>query len=83
MKDDKNYNWTFEEIAQQYQVENPEWNWNKCLDKAKIIHKELKKLNDDMWRSNKLYFKMNKPFSFFGTRDDEFSDTYYDFKSRE
>lgn len=33
-----------------------------------------------MWYHNKVYFKYNKPFSFFYRRDDEFSDTSYDWE---
>ena len=83
MKDNENLHWELEKIAQAYKTENTEWTWKKCLDKAKIIYKELNKLNFENLTNDKLFFKMNTPFSFFDLKDDEFSDTYYDFKSRE
>lgn len=77
MKDGKNFKWTKIDIAKQYQYENPDWNWNKCLGKAKIIHKELEKLNNEMWQNNKVFFKMNTPFSFFDNRDGEFKEIFF------
>lgn len=77
MKDDKNFKWTKIDIAKQYQYENPDWNWDKCLEKAKIIHKELEKLNNEMWQNNKVFFKMNTPFSFFDNRDGEFEEIFF------
>lgn len=76
MKDSKNYKWTIEDIAEEYKKENPNWSWDKCNKKAKLIYKELKKLNKEMWDNNKLFFKMNTPFSFFYDKDDEFADKY-------
>ena len=83
MKDKKNLYWNLEEIARAYEIEHPNWTWGKCLAKAGIIYKELNKLNFESLTNDKLYFKMNTPFSFFDLKDDEFSDTYYDFENRE
>ena len=74
MKNRDNIRWTMKDIAKQYKYENPDWSWSECWSKAKVIHKELKKLNNDMWQNNKLFFQMNTPFSFFDNKDDEFSD---------
>lgn len=83
MKDNKNAHWTISEIAHQYKIENLDWDWNRCYKEAKIIYKELNKLNKETWDGNRLYFKFNIPFSDFKGKDDEFSDTYYDFENRE
>lgn len=83
MKDDKNARWTKLEIAHQYKTENPDWKWNDCCKKAEIIYKELNKLNKETWDGNRIYFKFNVPFSDFRGKDDEFSDTFYDFEVRE
>lgn len=78
MKDKQNYKWTIQDIAEEYKKENPNWSWDKCWKKAKLIYRELNKLNNKMWKDNKLFYKYNKPFSFFDTKNDEFEDTYYD-----
>lgn len=73
MKDNKNQKWTKKDIAEQYKKENPNWSWNKCWDKANLIYKELKKINKQTWDNNKIFFKMNTPFSFYYDRDNEFN----------
>lgn len=78
MKDNKNFKWTLKDIAKQYKYENPNWDWKQCWDKAKIIYKELKRLNNDSWHNNKVFFKCNTPFSFFDNKDSEFCDTPWD-----
>ncbi len=83
MKDNKNLYWKIKEIAQEYKKENPNWIWDKCLKKAEIIYKELNKLNFENLTNDKLFFKMNTPFSFYDLKNDEFSDTFYDFENRE
>lgn len=80
LKDKENLQWKINDIANQYKTENPDWSMNKCFEKANIIYKELKKLNNRMWHNNKIYFKYNKPFSFFFRRDSEFSDVSYDWE---
>ena len=81
MKDDKNARWTKKEIAEQYKIENPDWSWNECWSKANLIYKELNRLNNQTWKSNKMFFKYNIPFSDFEDRNDEFEKTYYDWNS--
>lgn len=76
MKDNENLHWELKEIAQAYKVENSEWTWKKCLDKAKIIYKELNKLNYNTLSNDRLFFKFNTPFSFYFDRDDEFGSIY-------
>ncbi len=76
MKDNENLYWELEEIAQAYKIENSEWTWEKCLDKAKIIYKELNKINREDFRNNEKYFKFNTPFSFYFDKDDEFGSIY-------
>ena len=73
MKDDRNFKWTKKDIANQYKKENPNWSWNKCWSKAKIIYKELNKLNREMWNDNKNYYKIFKPFSFYESEDGTWS----------
>ena len=82
MKDNKNFKWTKNDIAEEYKNENPNWTWEECMQKAKIIHKEINKLNDDMWQSTKVFFKMNTPFSFFDNRNDEFEEIFFDRNSQ-
>ena len=78
MRDNRNYKWTKKDIAKQYKRENPNWSWKECWDKANTIYRELNKINSLEWENNKTYFKLNKPFSFYDTKDDEFSDTYHE-----
>ena len=78
MKDNKNAEWTMEDVAHQYKIENPDWAWKKCWVKAKAIYRELNKSNNEVWENNKRYFQMNTPFSFFDNKDGEFSDTPWD-----
>lgn len=74
MKDSKNYKWTKKDIATQYKEENPKWSWDKCWKMADTIYRELKRLNNELWHNNKVFFKMNTPFSFFDNKDGEFVD---------
>lgn len=76
MKDNENQKWTKKDIAFQYKKENPDWTWNKCWSKAKLIYKELNKLNYESYHNDKRFFKMNTPFSFYYDKDDEFADKY-------
>jgi hypothetical protein len=76
MKDNENSKWTKEDIAKQYKFENPNWTWSKCWNKSNLIYKELKKMNKQMWDNNKVFFKMNTPFSFYYDKDDEFANKY-------
>lgn len=76
MKDKNNFNWTMEDIAHQYKIENPDWSWSECWSKARVIYRELKNLNNELWQNNKQFFRMNTPFSFFDNKDDEFSSKY-------
>lgn len=80
MKDDKNFQWTKKDIAYQYKNENPNWSWKKCWLQAKLIYKELNKMNNQMWKDNKMFFKYNTPFSFYDNKDGEFSDIPWDGK---
>lgn len=80
MKDSKNFQWARCDIAEQYKLENPNWSWNECWKKAKLIYKELNKMNNQMWKDNRRFFKYNTPFSFFNNRDDEFADIPWDGK---
>lgn len=73
MKDNHNFKWTIEDIAEEYKLENPNWTWDECLDKSKIIYKELNKLNTQMWGDNRVYYKFFKPFSFFESDDGKWS----------
>jgi len=73
MKDENNFKWTKKDIAYQYKKENPDWSWNKCWKKAKLIYKELNKMNNQMWKENALYYKYNTPFSFYKSEDGELS----------
>lgn len=72
MKDKENLKWTKKNIAHQYKIENPEWAWKYCWDKANAIYKELNKLNNQTHNNNKRFFDMNTPFSFYYDRDGEF-----------
>lgn len=80
MKDNNNFQWTKKDIAEQYKLENPSWSWDECWMKAKIIYKELNRLNTQMWKNNKQFFKYNTPFSFFDNKDGEFADIPWDGK---
>ena len=73
MKDNENLKWTKKDIAEQYKKENPYWSWNKCWEKAKIVYKQLNKLNRKTFRKNDVFFKMNTPFSFFESEDSSWS----------
>ena len=53
------------DIAHQYKIENPDWSWKQCWEKARHIYKELNRLNANMVNNNKTFFKMNTPFSFY------------------
>ena len=57
MKNRDNIRWTMEDIAKQYKYENPDWSWKECWTKAKMIYRELNKINNQMWKENKLFFK--------------------------
>ena len=81
MKDNENLKWTKKDIAKQYKNENSDWSWNKCWLKAKLIYKELNKLNYNNHHNNKIFFKYNKPFSSFENRDDEFNEIFFDWNS--
>lgn len=72
MKDENNLRWSMDDVAHQYKIENPNWTWKECWVKARLVHKELKKLNKETWDNNKQFFKMNTPFSFYHDKDDEF-----------
>lgn len=76
MKDEQNLKWTKKDIAHQYKKENPSWTWKQCWKKAREIHKELNKLNSEMFRDTDRFFKMNTPFSFYYDKDNEFADKY-------
>lgn len=82
MKDNNNFKWTMDDIAHQYKLENPNWSWSDCWDKARIIYRELKNLNNELWQNNKQFFRMNTPFSFFDDRDGEFGEAYVDYDSK-
>lgn len=73
MKDNKNLQWEMKDIAHQYKYENPNWSWKKCWTKARLIYKELNKMNNQMWKDNGVYYKYNKPFSFYESEDGELS----------
>ena len=82
MKDNENLQWEMNEIAHQYKAENPDWTWKECWAKAKLIYRELNKLNRESFRETKRFFKMNTPFSFFDDRDGEFGEIYVDYSSK-
>lgn len=65
MKDDQNFKWTMKDVAHQYKLENSDWTWKQCWNKASLIYKELNKLNNQMWKDSKKYFDNNTPFSFY------------------
>lgn len=71
MKDYKNQKWTIKDIAHQYKKENPDWDWDKCYKKAKIIYNALKSMNWSMENNNKKYFKHNIPLSYFEFDDSD------------
>ena len=73
MKDDQNFRWTMKDIAHQYKIENPNWTWKQCWNKARLIYKELNKMNNQMWKDSKTYYDHNTPFSFFESEDGEWS----------
>ena len=73
MKDDENLRWEMKEIAHQYKIENPDWSWSECWDKAKIIDRELNKLNRETFRNTEKFYRMNTPFSFFESEDGTWS----------
>ena len=77
MKDNENLKWTRKDMANQYKNENPKWTWGKCWKKANLVYGELRKLNDNMWNNNKVFFKMNTPFSFYDNRSDEFEEIFW------
>ena len=81
MKDNENLKWTRKDMANQYKIENPKWTWSKCWKKANLVYGELRKLNDNMWNNNKVFFKMNTPFSFYDNRNDEFEEIFHDWNS--
>lgn len=76
MKDNKNLKWTIKDIAHQYKKENPDWTWKECWSKARVIYKELNKLNHESYHNDKIFFKMNTPFSFYYDKDSEFADKF-------
>lgn len=59
-----------EDIAHQYKVENQNWKWSKCWDKAKVVYREINRLNRESYRKRDLFYNMNTPFSFFEGDDD-------------
>ena len=73
MKDNENLKWSKKDIANQYKKENPNWTWKQCWNKAKLIYKELNKLNREAFKNNDRFFKMNTPFSFFESEDSSWS----------
>lgn len=81
MKDNENLKWEMKEVVHQYKIENPNWSWKTCWTKAKLIYRELNKLNRESFRETEKFFKMNTPFSFFDDKDGEFNDVYVDYNS--
>lgn len=73
MKDGQNFKWTMYDIAHQYKLENSSWSWSECWQKARIIYIELNRMNNQMWKDNKLFFEQNTPFSFFESEDRKWS----------
>jgi len=73
VKDASNRQWSFEDIAYQYKKENPDWSCKQCCDKARIIYRELNKLNRKMSRNTSKFFKHNTPFSFYEYEDKHLS----------
>ena len=61
------------DIASQYKMENPNWTWRQCWEKARYIYRELNRLNANMARNNSTFFKMNTPFSFYESEDGTWS----------
>ena len=76
MKDSQNLRWTMEDIAHQYKTENPDWTWRDCWSKAKSIYNELRRINYNDKNNDRIFFRMNTPFSFFYDRDSEFGEKY-------
>lgn len=66
MKDNENLKWSIQDIAHQYKIENLNLQWKECWIKARMVYKELNRLNANMANNNKIYYKMNTPFSFYG-----------------
>lgn len=73
MKDNQNTKWTMKDIAHQYKMENEEWSWKECWEKARIVYRELNKMNSNMFRNTDKFYKHNTPFSFFESKDGEWS----------
>lgn len=73
LKDDANVHWTKQDIANQYQIENADWSWEECLEKADVIYRELNRLNRDSFKSRDRFFTNNTPFSFFESEDGDWS----------
>ena len=73
MKDMENSHWTMNDIAHQYKVENSEWSWKQCWNKAREVYKELNRLNINMYNNDKTFFNMNTPFTFFESENGELS----------
>jgi predicted Zn-ribbon and HTH transcriptional regulator len=61
----KNTGWTVNKIIRLYQKEHPDWTYEECESKAKIVHRELKRMNDNMRNNNIKYSENNMPFSYF------------------
>jgi hypothetical protein len=68
---DRNIGWTVDQLINEYQKEHPEWLYERCKEKAILIHKELNGLNYKSKKSGKRYFINNVPFSFFENNEQE------------
>ncbi len=60
----ENTGWSKKQLFNLYKKENPNWDDDKCLEKAKLIYKELNRLNANMYNNNKTFFEHNIPLSY-------------------
>lgn len=52
----RNIGWDVKRVAKLYKKENPEWTDEECHQKAKIIVRELNRLNKAEYDSNQKYY---------------------------
>jgi len=71
-----NNGWTKKQLANQYKKDNPQWDNNKCLEKANIIFKELNRLNTNMQNNDNNFFNHTVPFSYSPFLEEELFDDF-------
>lgn len=66
-----NNSWSIDELKELYKLENPNWNENKCTEKAEIIFSEMNKLYNNSYYDATRFHSHTIPFSFSKMLEDE------------